>query len=1052
MDLHTRAELEADKARMLPEFQNLSLPGVKAKVAEILGLFGRIEGLFSTYTVHDITHIDAMLKMLDWVVPPSTQKVMSPLDWLITVLAIYFHDMGMVVTAEEYEHRETKSEFVTWLDGLNKTTEGREYLARTNRMTPTERDRFFFQEFVRKGHAARIREFITGRRSRIWGNEVEPLAIQIAEMLKPLPSRFRDYLGMVCESHHLSNLHDTNIYPLCARCGNDPSEIVNVQYSAILLRTSDLLHVTKDRTPSVMYEAIHFSDPKSVGEWDKQLGAFAVGPKGRQLDEENIESAVIVINADFTEERPLFSLQEYIAYANGEMQQSKRWADVSKEQPDGKGYSFPWHTVRGDVRLEGVPPQPLRFDLDRGRLLDLLVGHTIYNDPTVAIRELLQNSVDAVRYQYYLATREARTNSSSTPAMGKVTVKWDSTDRMLTVEDDGIGMDRDIITFHLMKVGSSYYSTPQFEAEHRDFTPISRFGIGILTCFMVSDDIEIVTFRGDKGHRIRMTSVQADYLLRELLPGDPKLAGLEPHGTRVTLRLRGTVDVSERSVEKIVRHWVILPECCVEYVEPNKSPVEIGFDSPVHALREFHSDDPRSQPDSFYKLEFVVKNRRPIDLTEDVTESGQYELAVAVRSSILPERLFASKPEVDLPMVCIEGIRVSNRLPWFTGERGNEPSALLSVRGARRFRTTVSRTGLEEDEEYERVGQICVDMLFEHVRDEVSAIAGKSGKPLSQASTASKFLSDALSQATASRQAVEYLNSLRGQLASVVVEHVEGAWEKPVTRRSLVTPLELKGMPQFWTVESRLVDSLGTMSRALDRELSLNEFLVALAPDFKELRYSPLLPDAHFFVDDFFGSHRPGKVEFSVKHQQTAVMWVPRADPSDGANVNLDKLCSAKFLRMVLDFMRQTDVDYVFRYERPNLDIRVESAEIVGDRDGVEAIRSRVGIIFKTGNQLDAIWSSLRQPLMKYASAERDARAVARILALAHVYVKAVQGRGTNRREISTVWKNLLLQTKENLKEANITADLPSDIYEVVTEMSVFDASSYWRNWYKDDS
>ena len=51
-------------------------------------------------------------------------------------------------------------------------------------------------------------------------------------------------------------------------------------------------------------------------------------------------------------------------------------------------------------------------------------------------------------------------------------------------------MDQDIILNHLLKVGSSYYNSEQFKAETRKYcakggyTPISRFGIGILSCFM----------------------------------------------------------------------------------------------------------------------------------------------------------------------------------------------------------------------------------------------------------------------------------------------------------------------------------------------------------------------------------------------------------------------------------------------------------------------------------------------------------------------------------------------------------------------------------------
>jgi molecular chaperone HtpG len=415
----TKAENEADKARELPNFKNLSLPGIRSEVEKMLGLIGRVDGIFSTYTSHDISHIDPMLKMLNWLIPKSTAEVMTSTDWLMIVLSIYFHDLGMLVTSEEYEKRYENKNFKDWLDGLDKASDGQEYLSRTNRMTDVEKERFFFQEFIRLGHAVRIREWITGKHSQIWGTEVKPISEIISKLLDVLPSRFREDLGKVCESHHNDNLDNTDLYQLCARYGSEQQEIVSVQYAAILLRTTDLLHITKDRTPSIAYKVLRLSDPKAVSEWDKQLGTFSVAPKGRELVERDKESAIIMFHADFTQERPFFALQEYIAYANSQIQQSKRWAEKSQESADAKEYGFPWHSVKGDVRLEGVPPQPLSFELDRGRLLDLLVGHTIYNEPTVAVRELLQNSIDAIRYQHYLNGREARAKGLPEPKIRK---------------------------------------------------------------------------------------------------------------------------------------------------------------------------------------------------------------------------------------------------------------------------------------------------------------------------------------------------------------------------------------------------------------------------------------------------------------------------------------------------------------------------------------------------------------------------------------------------------------------------------------------------------
>ena len=220
---------------------------------------------------------------------------MTESDWLLTVLSIYLHDLGMLVTQEEFEQRNSNDSFTSWLRSLEDTREGREFAARTAEMEESERQVFFFQEFVRLGHASRIREWITGRHSRTWGQQVRPAADLVASLLRSLPTRFREHLASVCESHHKDNLENIELYPLCAPCGRHAREVVNVQYSAVLLRTTDLLHVTQDRTPSEQYQLIRLSDPIGIREWTKRSGTFAVRPKGRSVDESNPDSAVILV-------------------------------------------------------------------------------------------------------------------------------------------------------------------------------------------------------------------------------------------------------------------------------------------------------------------------------------------------------------------------------------------------------------------------------------------------------------------------------------------------------------------------------------------------------------------------------------------------------------------------------------------------------------------------------------------------------------------------------------------------------------------------------------
>jgi len=159
-------------------------------------------------------------------------------------------------------------------------------------------------------------------------------------------------------------------------------------------------------------------------------------------------------------------------------------------------------------------------------------------------------------------------------------------------------------------------------------------------------------------------------IFKELVPGHPSLKGLEPHGTRVTLRLRESVDIEKQSVLDIVRHWIILPPCPVIYIEKGKNPQRIGFDSASAALRHFRFESLPERKGENYEI---------IETSADLGDGAKYELAFAVRKvQFTPERNFVGRGNLALPAVCIEGIHADSELPGFG--RSSSISALLSVR------------------------------------------------------------------------------------------------------------------------------------------------------------------------------------------------------------------------------------------------------------------------------------------------------------------------------------------------------------------------------------
>ena len=102
-------------------------------------------------------------------------------------------------------------------------------------------------------------------------------------------------------------------------------------------------------------------------------------------------------------------------------------------------------------------------------------------DPAVVFRELLQNALDARHHRKALSER---LGIPYTPRILIATKHhWDgATDAaLLTCEDNGAGMDQNIVENFLMRIGRSYYQSSEFRQQNLDFQPIGQFGLGVMS-------------------------------------------------------------------------------------------------------------------------------------------------------------------------------------------------------------------------------------------------------------------------------------------------------------------------------------------------------------------------------------------------------------------------------------------------------------------------------------------------------------------------------------------------------------------------------------------
>ncbi|MCB9601217.1 MAG: HSP90 family protein [Sandaracinus sp.] len=159
-----------------------------------------------------------------------------------------------------------------------------------------------------------------------------------------------------------------------------------------------------------------------------------------------------------------------------------------------------------------------RFQIHLGGIIDLLSNH-LYSSPSVYVRELLQNATDAIRAR---AQHEGRDASEGRV---RITIGEGATP-MLTVEDDGIGLTEDEVHRFLATIGAS---SKREEVEERRRELIGQFGIGLLSAFVVSDEISVLT-RSAKGGPAISWRGRADgsYVIE-------KVEGDTPVGTTVHL-------------------------------------------------------------------------------------------------------------------------------------------------------------------------------------------------------------------------------------------------------------------------------------------------------------------------------------------------------------------------------------------------------------------------------------------------------------------------------------------------------------------------------------
>jgi molecular chaperone HtpG len=139
------------------------------------------------------------------------------------------------------------------------------------------------------------------------------------------------------------------------------------------------------------------------------------------------------------------------------------------------------------------------FQAEVGKLLDI-VAHSLYSHKEIFLRELISNASDACDKLRY----EALTNTDiiASDSEYAISITSNKKEKVLTISDNGIGMNRDDLAATLGTIARSgtqafmdQITAAKEKKEKGGVDLIGQFGVGFYSAFMVSDSVEVITHK-----------------------------------------------------------------------------------------------------------------------------------------------------------------------------------------------------------------------------------------------------------------------------------------------------------------------------------------------------------------------------------------------------------------------------------------------------------------------------------------------------------------------------------------------------------------------------
>jgi len=224
-----------------------------------------------------------------------------------------------------------------------------------------------------------------------------------------------------------------------------------------------------------------------------------------------------------------------------------------------------------EKKEEAVPPAPVsteklieetenvvgesqtkEFQAETKKILDI-VARSLYSDKEIYVRELISNASDALeKVRHLLMTNAPSIAEPDLPL--EINISVDDKKKTFTIQDYGIGMNKEELTQNLGKIGFS--GTSEFlkvlEDKDKATNLIGQFGVGFYSVFMVAKKVKVYS-------RSAKDSGSRGYVWESDGSGSYTLAEAEPvhRGTKIIAYLKQDAEefCAKQTIENIVKTY-----------------------------------------------------------------------------------------------------------------------------------------------------------------------------------------------------------------------------------------------------------------------------------------------------------------------------------------------------------------------------------------------------------------------------------------------------------------------------------------------------------------